>query len=134
MRNYSHSGCKKTSNAPKKVASISPVYSNDEYLEFEGREGGYININHINTLFNCGVREIGANIYVEGTEILITEKMTEGAYARCGYCPFDVMIDAGPLMDGDYTVVIEKEGVRYAKATISFSPTANGKVKLEKIE
>ena len=133
MRNYSHSGCKSAYNAPKRVTSlIDPHYNNDEYIEYEGREGGYLSINHANTIFSCGLEKIGANISVEGNEILITEEMTEGLWARC-ICPFDVMIDAGPLMDGDYTVVIEKEGVRYAKATISFSPTANGKVNLEMI-
>ena len=131
LRNYSHSGCKETYNAPKKVGSETPVYNTDEYIEYEGRENGYIIINHINTLFNCGLRKIGANISVEGDEILITEEMTEGRFARCGYCPFDVMLDAGPLADGDYTVVVEKEGVRYAKASITFSPTAKGTVKLE---
>ena len=133
LRNYSHSGCKETYNAPKKVGSETPVYNTDEYIEYEGRENGYIIINHINTLFNCGLRKIGADISVDGDEILITEEMTEGIYARCGYCPFDVMLDAGPLTDGDYTVVIKKEGARYAKASITFSPTAKGKVNLEQI-
>ena len=43
-------------------------------------------------------------------------------------------VDAGPLADGAYTLIVAKEGQDYGKASIAFSPTAKGKVLLEPLE
>ena len=134
LRNFTHSGCKKNANAPKKAAAISSVLGSEEYIEYEGRENGFITIYHLNTLFNCGITDIGADISVTDSVIHLAERKTKGAYARCGYCPFDVVIDAGPLMDGVYKVIISKDGVDYGQCTITFSPSAKGREKVEPLK
>lgn len=134
LRNFSHSGCKKNISTNRVVAAQNYTPGKEEYIEYEGRESNYINISHLNSMFNCGVREVGVEIAVSNDTIHLSEKMTEGRIMRCGYCPFDVMVDAGPLADGVYTLIVAKEGQDYGKASIAFSPTAKGKVLLEPLE
>lgn len=134
LRNFSHSGCKKSVSTNRVVAAQNYTPGQEEYIEYEGRESNYINISHLNSMFNCGVKEIGVEIAVSNDTIHLSEKMTEGSFLRCGYCPFDVMVDAGPLADGVYILIVAKEGMDYGKATIAFSPTAKGKMQLEPLD
>ncbi len=132
LRTHSHSGCKSNTEISKTTARKSAP-GNEEYVEYEGRENGYIYICHLNSVFNCGTEKIGVDISLSGDTIHLSERMEEGLYWRC-QCPFDVMVDAGPLHDGIYTLIVGKEGKDYAKATITYSATAKEKVKLEPLE
>ncbi len=134
LRNLTHSGCKKTAMAPRKVVAATQVLDEEEYIEYEGRENGFITINHLNSLFNCGVTNIGAEISVSDNVIRLSEKMTEGSILRCGDCPFDIMIDAGPLVNGVYKMILSKDGKDYGQCTITFSPSAKGKEQVKPLK
>jgi len=134
VTNYSHTGCKSyastnSSRAQKDDGSSFPSFI--EYIEYEGHDNGYITLKHIDAMFNCAVAEIEASVSLSGNQIIIDEHEVLGEVAANCICPYDLSFDAGPLTDGNYTVIVRRDGYISGKATIDFSKTAKGRVILE---
>ncbi|MBO4659713.1 MAG: hypothetical protein J5637_08830 [Prevotella sp.] len=130
--NFTSSGCKNNAGANAdgmmKAGKDSPW--GEEYIEYQGREGGYLTLKHVNAVFNCAAVDFKTSIGIVDNQIVVNEEdVFDGEMANC-VCPYDLTYDAGPLKNGVYTVVLRRYGEEYARTTITFSSSADGRAEL----
>lgn len=131
-KNFSVTGCK--SSRTRDEAETRGMY--DELIEYEARENSLLRITHTNTIFNCAVLQIYAEMTVNDHLYIIEEKSQEGTVSANCICPYDLGYDIGPLKEGDeYTVSIRRgkdEDSEVAKFIFTYSSTVKGQITREK--
>ncbi len=117
--NFSHTDCKKDNN--KSVET--------EYIKYKTVDKNYLEINHINTIFNCCPGELTINASVEKDTITIFENESEQA-CKC-LCPYDLNYTFGPIEYGKYHVIVNKNNSVFTKFIIDFNENTNGTFVIE---
>ena len=131
VRNCANTGCKdrymtRGDSTPYGDDMILP---NEEYIEYKALNGGYLSLNHFNTIFNCAVSQLNAQAVLEGNVIKVLEKTDEPEYLANCVCPFDLYCEVGPLTDGDYSIFIYKgsfDNPDYTTFSISYKSGLSG--------
>lgn len=111
VRNCSNTGCKdrymtRGDSTPYGDDMILPT--TEECIEFKALSGGYLSLNHINSIFNCAVGQLNIQAVIDGNVIKVLEKANELEILANCVCPFDLYCEIGPLADGDYSIFIYK--------------------------
>lgn len=131
VRNCANTGCKdrymtRGDSTPYGDDMILP---NEEYIEYKALNGGYLSLNHFNTIFNCAVSQLNAQGVLEGNVIKVLEKTDEPEYLANCVCPFDLYCEIGPLADGNYKIYIYKgsfDGNDYTNFSITYTSGLSG--------
>lgn len=119
-RNFSVTGCK----------SVTRDLFDEEYLEYQATEDGYLRITHYNSIFNCKPGRVFAELSVNSHEYIINE-IELYAIAEC-VCPYDLSFDIGPMKEEEYTVIIRRNDVELIKFSITFNSVLKGQVPIKK--
>lgn len=132
VRNCANTGCKKTfmtRGVSTTDADFSDISENEEYIEYKALGGGYLSLNHFNTIFNCAVSQLNVQAVIEDHVIKVLEKANEPEYLADCVCPFDLYCEVGPLTEGDYKIFIYKgsyDGADYTHFSITYKTGLNG--------
>jgi hypothetical protein len=111
VKNLTWNGCKSGN-----------YYNANEYIEIQSIDSNYLEIKHINALFNC-VPVIIIEAEIEKGVIIYSEEET-GGMANC-LCLFDVSCNIGPLDYYQYTFAYNREGERIAEFDFYFSSSTH---------
>ncbi len=114
-RNVSDSGCKSYINAKE----TNSVTKEAETLTFTARKGGWLHVEHKNTLFNCCSDKI--SVEVSQDDNLITVNEDENDHSCNCICPFDVEYEIGSLENTTYTFVIRRGGIDFFRQTVTYA-------------
>ena len=117
LRNFVHTGCKELDGY-------------EESVEYSCKSSGRLYIRHVNAVFNCCAEELRANASVTDNRIIITE--SEKSSACDCICPYDLSFEVGPLTDGKYTVVINRDTQEYTTFVIDFDKNLSGRFVISK--
>jgi hypothetical protein len=137
LRSFANSGCKQAGVDARSMTRGDSDYLvswGNEYIEYKSLNNGYLSLNHVNTLLNCGAENIQILATISGNEIKI-EETYQGLMANC-ICPFDLYCEVGPLTDGDYTVTVYQKYEGYgaderAHFSISYKSGLNGSIAIQ---
>ncbi len=119
ITDLSHTDCKKNTtkmDIPK------------EYLEFIS-EGKYLNVKHINTMFNCCPGELLVESQINTDTISINEDEKESG-CKC-ICPYDLKYKVGTLEYGKYHIVLQKKDETACEFDLEFNQNTNQIVDLK---
>lgn len=126
LRNFVHTGCKDKATSAKAVSAGFPQLDGyEESVEYSCKSSGRLYIRHVNAVFNCCAEELRANASLTDNRIIITESEKSSAY-DC-ICPYDLSFEVGPLTDGKYTVVINRDAQEYTTFVIDFDKNLSGR-------
>ena len=126
VRNCANTGCKNT-YMTRGDSSTDDVY--EEYIEYKALSGGYLSLNHDNSIFNCAVGQLNIEAIIDGNVIKVLEKANEPEYLANCVCSFDLYCEIGPLADGDYRIFIYKESFdnpNYTNFSITYKSGLSG--------
>ena len=129
VRNFANSGCKPATRA----GDEGGIYDMYETIEVKGLKDGYLSLSHVNALFNCEPGELKMLASIDGNVIKVIETY-DAVNANC-ICPYDLYCEIGPLIDGDYTVIIYQDATfdqadagEYTRFNISYKKGINGTI------
>lgn len=135
VRNCSNTGCKdrymtRGDSTPYGDDMILPTTEgNIEYIAYVALSGGYLSLNHVNSIFNCAVGQLNIQAVIDGNVIKVLEKANEPEYLANCVCPFDLYCEIGPLADGNYKIYIYKgsfDGNDYTNFSITYTSGLSG--------
>jgi len=112
--NLNLEGCKST----KKNNS-----NTEEKIIFKTCDKYYLNINHINAVFNCSPEEIITSAEIENGKIIINS--CEKSIAANCTCQYDLDFKTGPLEYSEYTVIMNHCGSKITEFQILFNESTN---------
>jgi len=102
---------------------------NNEYLLLWVANDYFLNIDHINAIFNCEPGEIIVRARVEGKDIIIDEYSTQNL-ANC-ICPYDLKFNIGPIPYDTYNLIIMNSGMEIFNTEIDFDTNLNIKLNID---
>ena len=133
VKNFANTGCKSMADTRGEADDNG---LRQEYIEYKALGNGYLSLNHVNAVFNCGAEAFNWKATISGNVIKIEESY-KGLMANC-VCPFDLYGEVGPLTDGDYTVIlyqkyeeVDEAPFEYARFTVSYKNGQNGRINLK---
>ena len=133
VKNFANTGCKSVADTRGEADDNG---LRQEYIEYKALGNGYLSLNHVNAVFNCGAEAFNWKATISGNVIKIEESY-KGLMANC-VCPFDLYGEVGPLTDGDYTVIlyqkyeeVDEAPFEYARFTVSYKNGQNGRINLK---
>lgn len=136
VKNFANTGCKSMADTRGEADDAESSSLRPEYIEYKGLANGYLSLNHVNAVFNCGAEAFNWKATISGNVIKIEESY-KGLMANC-ICPFDLYGEVGPLTDGDYTVILyqkyeeaDEAPFEYARFTVSYKNGQNGRINLK---
>lgn len=100
----------------------------DEYLLLDVKDNDFLEIQHINALFNCSPGEIVVTAALESFEIVINEYETQ-ATENC-ICPYDLSYVIGPLQHEVYTLILQRDGFEVFRRGFTFDSSTGLKLDL----
>ena len=128
-RNVSISGCKPTTRVGDEGEIL---YDKNEVIVVNGLKDGYLSINHENAMFNCEPGELKILATIDGNVIKVVETF-DAVGANC-ICPYDLYCEVGPLVEGDYTIIIYQDATfdqvdaeEYTRFNVSYKKGLNKK-------
>jgi hypothetical protein len=80
----------------------------DEYLDLSSNTEFYLELEHVNSWFNCSPGQIIVDAIIENNRITVNEYCTDPS-ANC-ICPYDLNFTLGPLAYKNYRLVVKREG------------------------
>jgi hypothetical protein len=107
IKNLSFTDCK--DNSQKSSSTFS-------CLNLNSKENNYLEIQHLNTMFCCGTKQVEIKNEIKNDTIFITETDL-GPYTYC-YCRHDLFFEIGPLEDKSYVLKIIGCETSYNRDTI----------------
>ena len=135
VKNFANTGCKSMADTRGEADDAESSSLRPEYIEYKALGNGYLSLNHVNAVFNCGAEAFNWKATISGNVIKIEESY-KGLMANC-ICPFDLYGEVGPLTDGDYTVILyqkyeeaDEAPFEYARFTVSYKNGQNGRINL----
>ena len=133
VKNFANTGCKSMADTRGEADDNG---LRQEYIEYKALGNGYLSLNHVNAVFNCGAEAFNWKATISGNVIKIEESY-KGLMANC-VCPFDLYGEVGPLTDGDYTVILyqkyeefDEAPFEYARFTFSYKNGLSGKLNIK---
>lgn len=133
VKNFANTGCKSMVGIRGEADDNGLC---QEYIEYKALGNGYLSLNHVNAVFNCGAEAFNWKATISGNVIKIEESY-KGLMANC-VCPFDLYGEVGPLTDGDYTVILyqkyeefDEAPFEYARFTFSYKNGLSGKLNIK---
>lgn len=132
VRNCSNTGCKQrylTRGDSSTSDDSNACWVEVEGIEYKALSGGYLSLNHFNTIFNCAVSQLNAQAVLDGNVIKVLEKTDEPEYLANCVCRFDLYCEVGPLADGEYSIFIYKDSFdnpSYTTFSISYKSGLSG--------
>ena len=133
VKNFANTGCKSVADTRGEADDNG---LRQEYIEYKALGNGYLSLNHVNAVFNCGAEAFNWKATISGNVIKIEESY-KGLMANC-VCPFDLYGEVGPLTDGDYTVILyqkyeefDEAPFEYARFTFSYKNGLSGKLNIK---
>lgn len=115
-RNINSSGCKTVGSNAK---STNGLVAGPETITLSAREGGWMLVEHNNSMFNCCTEQFIVKISSVDNTILVDED--EDNHSCNCVCPFDVSYEIGGLEKDVYTLVIRKGGLELLKEKIVYT-------------
>lgn len=98
----------------------------EEYLLLSAQENYWLNIDHINAIFNCEPGEIIVEASLEGDTITINQFETQ-SFVNC-ICPYDISFTVGPIPYQTYTLVLQRAGFERVRTKFTFSSGFEGRI------
>ncbi len=95
-----------------------------EYVEYKTVNKNFLQVNHINTEFNCCPGKLSTRATIVKDTIKIVEK-EEKQDCKC-VCKYDFSFQLGSLKYGKYHIVIVKKEKEHATFDVDFNATTNG--------
>lgn len=120
IKDLSVSGCK-SKNTAKNIFGA-------EYITLKTIDDFYIQLDHINSIFNCEPGQITVTINVSSDVISMDENESSSA-ADC-ICPNDLSFKLGPLQYGTYFLNFQKGGLTFKEYTLDFNKSTDIKIDL----
>lgn len=102
------------------VASCNTRTSNDEKLQCKILPNGKLWISHKNVVFDNNA-DIQIDAQLEGNKLIINETGSYGSESGYGY--YTLTATVGKMTDGDYTIVIKRNGYARANFRITYDST-----------
>jgi len=125
VKNLIYDGCKSDN-----LNLMNMDYENaNEYIELQSVDSNYLEIKHVNVLFNC-VPAIIIQAKVENGIIIYNETDTAGI-SNC-VCLFDLSSNIGPLDYAQYTFGLNRAGERITEFDFNFSSSTQEIFKIDK--
>ncbi len=100
-----------------------------EYVLYKTVNDYYLDMNHINTVFNCCAEELIVTSNLSNDTIYIYENE---ATSECDcLCEYDLNYEVGPLEYQEYVIKIHKFNIVQAQFTINFNGDTEGTFYIE---
>ncbi len=113
VRHITHSDCKDGVKADEQ-----------EYIAYKTVDNYYLDMNHVNVMFNCCPGELIVTSNVSNDTIYIYEEEKE-SICNC-ICKYDLSYEVGPLEYQEYVVKVYKFNMEQAQFTIDFNEDTEG--------
>ncbi len=127
IKDFSYQGCKEI------VTHYTKASEREEYIEYKAVADGYLDIKHVNAVFNCCPGTIEATVTMQGNEITIVETETD-PQCKC-ICDYDLEYSVGPLSSNtEYTLIFCRDNDEYLRFTIKNKSSLKGKVTVQKFK
>ncbi len=127
IKDFSYQGCKEI------VTNFTKSAEREEYIEYRALAGGYLQIKHVNAVFNCCPGTITSDVYVEGNNITIVESETD-PQCKC-ICDYDLVSKLGPLSyNKEYTLIFCRDNREFVRFTIKYTSSLEGKVVVKRFK
>jgi hypothetical protein len=97
---------------------------NTERIEFKTVDKNYLEIKHINAMFNCEPGRLLVSVSRENNTIFINEN-EEYPMANC-ICPYDLCYRIGPMDYGHYNIEFQRGGLLYTNLSVDFNSKTSG--------
>jgi hypothetical protein len=97
---------------------------NAERIEYKTVDKDYLEIKHINGMFNCDPGRILVNVSEEDNIVSIDEN-EEYPIANC-ICPYDLCYRIGPIDYGYYIFDFQRDGLKYVEFPVDFNSKTSG--------
>ena len=101
----------------------------EEYLLVSVTDNYFLEVKHINALFNCAPGEIIVEGTCDGVNIFLNEYETEG-YADC-ICPYDISFTIGPMNYGIYTFILQRGGFEVFRDQLVFNSETDKRIDIK---
>ncbi len=95
-----------------------------ERIEYKTVDNYYLEIKHINGMFNCEPGRLFVNISTDNNIVFIDEN-EEYANANC-ICPYDLCYRIGPMEYGYYILEFQRGGLKYVEFPVDFNSKTSG--------
>ena len=120
IKDFSYLGCKETK-------SLRASFHGEESIEYKAVVDGYLDIKHVNALFNCCPGTIKADVSMEGNIITVVESETD-PICDC-ICDYDLEYTLGPLKSNkEYILIFSRGTFVFSKLIINYTPSLEGKI------
>ncbi len=118
VSNLTHSGCKDEVKSDEQ-----------EYIAYKTINDYYLDMHHVNAVFNCCADHLIVDSKVSNDTIYIYEdEVGQDCYCVCKY---DLNYEVGPLEYQEYVVKVYKYNVEHAQFTIDFNENTEGTFYIE---
>ncbi len=97
---------------------------NTERIEYKTVDEDYLEIKHINGMFNCEPGSLLVNVSWEDNIVFIDEN-EEYPIANC-ICPYDLCYRIGPMEYGHYILEFQRGGLKYVEFPVDFNSKTSG--------
>ena len=127
IEDFSYQGCKEI------VTNFTKSADKEEYIEYRAIADGYLDIKHVNAVFNCCPGRIKADVSVEGNIFNIVESETD-PQCKC-ICDYDIVFKIGPFSNNkEYTLIFSRYKRELVRFTIKYKSSLEGKVVIERFK
>lgn len=127
IKDFSYQGCKEI------VTNFTKSADKEEYIEYRAIADGYLDIKHVNAVFNCCPGRIKADVSVEGNIFNIVESETD-PQCKC-ICDYDIVFKIGPFSNNkEYTLIFSRYKRELVRFTIKYKSSLEGKVVIERFK
>ena len=121
IKDFSYQGCKEI------VIHYTKASEREEYIEYKAVADGYLDIKHVNAVFNCCPDTIKADVSMEDNIITINESETN-PICDC-ICDYDLEYRLGPLTSGkEYILIFSRGAYVFSKLIIKYTTSLEGKI------
>jgi hypothetical protein len=127
IKDFSYQGCKEI------VIHYTKASEREEYIEYKAVADGYLDIKHVNAVFNCCPGRIKADVSVEGNIFNIVESETD-PQCKC-ICDYDLEYTLGPLSSNtEYTLIFCNDKGEFLRFAIKYKSSLEGKAIVKKFK
>lgn len=125
LTDFSYVGCKETTDGANSPKSSNGVLADEqEYIMYKAVNPTYLEVQHINAVFNCCPGKLIAESAISNDTIKIMEDESEHS-CDC-ICKYDLHFKIGPLNYKKYHIVLYKSNRNYAEFDLDFNITTDG--------
>ena len=96
----------------------------NEKIEYRTVDINYLEVNHINAMFNCEPGRLLVDVEFNNDTIFVNES-EEQSLVNC-ICPYDLSYRIGPLEYGTYQFVLKIMSFEHATFELEFNSTTEG--------